>query len=560
MLASLIFTSNITNCASEKELPLFGGESTIEQISTCADPTDDYWNNMREVSSDWGLDLELPGWNTHHECNIIPGGVVAQDLNMDGWDDLLFLNHEGSAWVYQNVNGESVQSIDIDRALFVDRPALSLGAMDFTGDGLPDLVQTGVGYLAISENLGDFEFGNWDVIINESGFPYSCFGSFSAGDIDQDGDLDIVLAGTDLAVAEGIYPGTEYPEVIGAPTLLLENTSVGWEVVRELSPWEDVAELSVLQILSDYDNDGDLDIISSTDRSDGIHYPPMALWQNERNFTLEDVAPELGIDLPISGMGLGSNDLNGDGFLDYCISDVSNHLICLMSMQDGFYLGGESLGLDVEPDTLPNVPTEWTTEDITGTVIWSGWSIIMQDLDNNGLLDIAVTGGNPPDYGSVEHSDIIAWQPDWLWIGTNEGFKDLDVNHPFLNPRGMYGMAGVDLNKDGHLELIKSPANGRIEIWTSDCTTNNWIEIDLLGFDMNAEAFGAKVFTHFGDSVDIQEVHGLLTMGQSPSRIHVGLGSTKSVEKIEVWWPDGARSTHPNPEVNRRIRLRHPDL
>ena len=515
---------------------------------------------MREVGSDWGLNLELPGWNTHHECNIIPGGVVAQDLNMDGWDDLLFLNHEGSAWVYKNINGESLQSVDIDRPLFVDRPALSLGAMDFTGDGLPDLIQTGVGYLAISENLGNFTFANWDVIINESGFPYSCFGSFSAGDLDQDGDLDIVLAGTDLAVAEGIYPGTEYPEVIGAPTLLLENTSIGWEVVRELSPWEGVAELSVLQILSDYDNDGDLDIISSTDRSDGIHYPPMALWQNESNLTLEDVAPELGIDLPISGMGLGSNDLNGDGLLDYCISDVSNHLICLMSMQDGFYLGGESLGLEVEPDTLQNVPTEWTTEDITGSVIWSGWSIIMQDLDNNGLLDIAVTGGNPPDYGSVEYSNIIAWQPDWIWIGTDEGYKDIGVNHPFINTNGMYGMAGVDLNKNGHLELVKSPANGQIEIWTSDCTTNNWIEIDLLGIDMNTEAFGAKVFTHFGDSVDIQEVHGLLAMGQSPSRIHVGLGSTKSVKKIEVWWPDGVRSTHPNPEVNRRIRLRHPDL
>ena len=26
----------------------------------------------------------------------------------------------------------------------------------------------------------------------------------------------------------------------------------------------------------------------------------------------------------------------------------------------------------------------------------------MQDLDNDGLLDIAVTGGAPPDYGSVE--------------------------------------------------------------------------------------------------------------------------------------------------------------
>ena len=80
-----------------------------------------------------------------------------------------------------------------------DRPALSLGAMDLTGDGLPELIQTGVGYLAIAQNMGDFEFDDWELVINEPGFPYSCFGSFSTGDLDQDGDLDIVLVGTDLA-------------------------------------------------------------------------------------------------------------------------------------------------------------------------------------------------------------------------------------------------------------------------------------------------------------------------------------------------------------------------
>ena len=104
-------------------------------------------------------------------------------------------------------------------------------------------------------------------------------------------------------------------------------------------------------------NDGDVDIISSTDRSDGIHYPPMAVWNNEGNLEFTDVAQNLVLRSQTSGMGLGSNDLNKDGLLDYCISDVADHLICLMSTEDGFYLGGESLGLEVEPTELPNVLT-----------------------------------------------------------------------------------------------------------------------------------------------------------------------------------------------------------
>jgi hypothetical protein len=558
MLSTILFTANTLTCQPKSNDNISFGNSDSSN-DTCLSPTTNYWQNLTEASNNFGLNLELPGWTDHHECNIIPGGVVAQDLNKDGWDDLLFLNHEGSPWVYQNVNGERLVEQHIDIALFdSDRPAISLGALDLTGDGLPDLIQTGVGYLAISENLGEFQFDNWELLINESGFPYSCFGSFSAGDLDQDGDLDIVLAGTDLAHTPGVYPGTEYPDVIGAPTLLIENTSVGWEVVRELSPWDEIAELSVLQILTDYDNDGDLDIISSTDRSDGINYPPMAVWNNSGALQFNDIAEELGVALPISGMGLGSNDLNKDGLLDYCISDVANHLICLLSTEDGFYLGGESLGLEVNPTDLPNVSEDWTDETSMSNATWSGWSIIMQDLNNDGLIDIASTAGAPPDYGSVAYSDLTHFQPDWVWMGTQEGYKDLDPSHPFINPANMYGMVSVDLDRDGHTEIIKAPASGSPELWKPKCTDNNWIEIDLLGIDQNIEAYGAKIFTTFGNRTDIQEIHGLVTMGQSPSLVHVGLGSSNTVDNVEIWWPDGERSYHSNVPINRRIVLKHP--
>ena len=559
-LAIIIFVS----CGEEEEAGFsFGGTQPVEQ---CLNPVEDTWNALTENAQSRGVVLDMPGWTENHECNVIPGGVVAQDLNNDGWEDLVFLNHEGSPWVFRNLTDGQFAPVSIDLPLFDStRPALSLGAMDFTGDGLPELIQTGMGYLAIAENKGDFTFGDWELIVNESGFPYSCFGSFSAGDLDQDGDLDIVLAGTDLAIEPGIWPGTDYPDLWGAYTLLLENSSVGWQTVRELTPWEGVAGLSVLQILTDFDNDHDLDILSSSDRSDGIYYPPMALWQNhgvvEAELELQDIAPELGIDLPLSGMGLGSNDLNQDGDLDYCISDVANAFTCLLSDgYGGFYEGARSLNLEIDPTLMSDVDEVWTNNDPDIWVAWSAWSIIMQDINNDGSLDVAATGGAPPDYGAVNLSEITLWQPDWLWTGTESGFEYVDVEHPFFDSQGMYGMVSADLDRDGYRELIKAPAQGNPQIWTNPCGRYNWLEINLKGIDNNPEAFGAKIIVEYGDRTDIQEVHGLLTMGQSPSSIHIGLGELQSAKRIEIWWPDGQISTYVDIAANQHVTFKHPSL
>lgn len=559
-LAILIFVS----CGEEEESGFsFGGTQPVEQ---CLNPVEDTWTALTENAENRGVVLDMPGWTENHECNVIPGGVVAQDLNNDGWEDLVFLNHEGSPWVFRNLTDGQFAPVSIDLPLFDStRPALSLGAMDFTGDGLPELIQTGMGYLAIAENKGDFTFGDWELIVNESGFPYSCFGSFSAGDLDQDGDLDIVLAGTDLAIEPGVLPGTDYPDLWGAYTLLLENSSVGWQTVRELTPGEGVASLSVLQILTDFDNDHDLDILSSSDRLDGIYYPPMALWQNhgvvEAELELKDIAPELGIDLPLSGMGLGSNDINQDGDLDYCISDVANAFTCLLSDgYGGFYEGARSLNLEIDPTLMSDVDEVWTNNDPDTWVDWSAWSIIMQDINNDGLLDVAATGGAPPDYGTVNLSEITLWQPDWLWKGTEAGFEYIDVEHPFFDSQGMYGMVSADLDRDGYRELIKAPAQGNPQIWTNPCGRYNWLEINLKGIDNNPEAFGAKVIVEYGDRTDIQEVHGLLTMGQSPSSIHIGLGELQSAKRIEVWWPDGQTSTYVDIAANQHVTFKHPSL
>ena len=77
--------------------------------------------------------------------------------------------------------------------------------------------------------------------------------------------------------------------------------------------------------------------------------------------------------------------------------------------------------------------------------------------------------------------------------------------------------------------------------------------------DKNVEAYGAKIITKVGNRTDIQEIHGLVSLGQSPSLVHIGLGTSDTVDNVEVWWPDGERSSHSNLPINRRVVLKHPN-
>ena len=84
-----------------------------------------------------------------------------------------------------------------------------------------------------------------------------------------------------------------------------------------------------------------------------------------------------GADLEMAAMGLDSADLNADGQLDYCITDVGRPL-CLVSQGDGLYAeGGASLG--VYPDGVGGAGAFLSTV---------GWSLDFADLDNDGWMDL----------------------------------------------------------------------------------------------------------------------------------------------------------------------------
>ena len=323
-----------------------------------------------------------------------------------------------------------------------------------------------------------------------------------------------------------------------------------------------------MQQFTDKDNDGDLDLMSGTDRPLGGTLPPLAFWTNVGGGSgglpdLVDVAPEQGADVLASAMGLGINDFNQDGYLDYCMSDVAPSLTCLMSLDDeGYYDAAVAYGFTPDITSHPSLPEDWwDRQPNSGETLWVSWGIALVDIDNDRWLDMAVAAGPPPDGGSVSLSNVHDWQPDWLWMGARPGaFVAQDPStHAFSSTDSHYGLVHADLDGDGYRELIVGPYEGRPKIYDNPCGANNWLEVDIVGPADNKGAYGTQVWLNRGNWVDRQQIESTVAVGQGPGTLHFGLGDLQTVPRLTVRWLDAEPTVLEDVAVNRKLTIWHPD-
>lgn len=185
------------------------------------------------------------------------------------------------------------------------------------------------------------------------------------GDLDQDGDLDLVAPGGGLS-----------PDSPDATPLVLRNDGNAWV------PWAELGTeplKSQAPLLTDRDNDGDLDLLLVNDLSTRTTFWKNHLHENGAVSWTED-ANAVGMGLSMAGMGMDTADLNGDGTVDWCFSDVGPSR-CFLSDSEGWYQAQSGL----EP-THP-----------TGRFGTTGWSLSLADLNNDGFVELLqASGQNSP--------------------------------------------------------------------------------------------------------------------------------------------------------------------
>jgi hypothetical protein len=435
---------------------------------------------------------------------------------------------------------------------------------DFNEDGYLDILQTvGAEGLASEPEPLTLFYGSRDGFVAHTFSDLIVLWQPSLGDVDGDGDLDVLLAGSDRWLrndGENLSNQrlTGMPAEAGAFIREFEAADIDGDGHMDLFalaalPAEEepfsrdfilwghgdgsfTAETDSLTRDKtggkgfdaqwvDWNGDGIQEIYVANDQ--GYAFTPNVLWSYSAG-EWEDLAPVLHADLAHDAMGVDAGDLNGDGFPDlYLTAAVENSL--LLSQTDGTFADA-TLSLNASP---------LVSADDLAPMAWAG---LWVDHDNDGTLNLLVTQGYWWDALDGPRPEA----PVNLLSITDGRFVDIATSVG-IDARGSFrGAVAEDFNGDGIQDFLLSTLFGPPMLYLSEgCTSDTWIDVTAPpGSTVTVVADGLRRVGWVSTS------SGFGSAG--PPTAHFGLGTAEAIDHISVILPGGRSLRHDGPFQPRR--------
>ena len=236
---------------------------------------------------------------------IIGKGIASGDLNNDGWPDLVLATERGALF-YKNIGGR-FELVDVEQGVLKNENLFIVALVDADNDGAQDLFASAYGgnnYLLLNRSNG---FEEAELIRLDGNQRLTLSAGFA--DIDQDGDLDIVLGNWSSGV-EKLFS----PEASTNAILFRENDSYRTVELNDIKGETN----SVL--IADVNGDGRPDLLFGNDRTvPDIYY----LGTTEHHFA--PIVRDEGI-VPVTSMftmSLDTADFNNDLIPDIFSTDMT---------------------------------------------------------------------------------------------------------------------------------------------------------------------------------------------------------------------------------------------
>ena len=460
------------------------------------------------------------------------------DLDNDGDYDIVVREDYSYLRLFNN-NGDG--TFDLGQSLYAtyDGPygpyqsRITVGSpsfMDVDADGDMDLV-LGIPYYGITKfflnnndgtagSLPTFthQTGPWNPI-TKTGNPFDNLGISHYGQsfffIDHDGDSDLDVLITERGVLStdpqlfyyentgssqftpGTIPGlpalpfTDYGlrlrailsdiDQDGELDILLgrDNGDIlflkggGGIFTNQTGPWDPVGKTgnpfdeidlgnSSYPALMDFDLDGDQDIVFGYSAPYLQNIEPLALFENKGNGVFDR---KIFLDNPFGGAATGSEavpyfvDIDGDGQLDALLGGKYGNSLTYYKNNNGVF------DLVLGPESPFN-------DILTGFTFWEGAKPVYIDIDDDGDLDLVTGsyGGNitffKNESGILTRQVMDAANP-FFALGTPTNYDYLTGNYYSVHISGNYNTAidMVDIDNDGDLDLFSGDDDGTVDFF-----------------------------------------------------------------------------------------------
>jgi hypothetical protein len=406
------------------------------------------------------------------------------DMNGDNLDDVVSISSTNVRISYQQPGG-TFSVVNIPTTQAVNTPSWSMSVGDIDANGQMDLLYGG----------GDgvtFMYANEDgtAFTQVSGPEYVFSQRSNFVDINNDGHLDAF-------VCHDVQPNVYYLND-GEGNLSFNQGGLG--------DTPDGGNYGSIWI--DYDSDGDIDMFIAKCRGGNSAANINQLHRNNGDGTFTEVGAQVGLADNVQTWSSAWGDFDNDGNNDVIVGASS------------FVNGGHKV--------MRNNGT--TFDDVTAGTGWDQFfstSIehVAHDFDNNGYLDVLAGGGV-----------IMLNNGDMTFSAASTGVSGGSVG---------------DLNNDGFLDVLN---DGTIRMNVPN--ENNWIKINTIGTQSNKNGIGARVTitSSMGPQMrDVKSGDGFRYM--SSLTAHFGIGQDTEIEEVVVYWPSGLVSVIPSPEINTTINI-----
>lgn len=459
--------------------------------------------------------------------DLVGASVLVADLNGDGWDDLFAPGRGVHHLWWGGPDGFAQDDAALDGLDLSDASSASAVRLD---EGLP--------YVLVTRYQAENRLIRFDgeAFVDHTaswGLGGTSWRHVAAafGDMDRDGDLDLFIGTYGPRPADAFAHPDDFEAA--DPPLLYRNDGGRFTLVEDLFSGPITKSHTFSAAFLDLDDDGHPELYIVNDF--GWVRPNLLLWNRPEGLVPDDGSA--GLHIPFAGMGLGIGDLNDDLIPDLVQSSWRDASV-LVSREGTWFEHARLRG--VMPVLGP------------GYRQFFGWGTVMEDLNLNARLDIAMGFGEWDEWQSFPE------QRDALYLQQPDGtFEDASEAYGFDAMGPTRGVVAADLNHDGHPDLVVRRFDEDLNLYLGTCTPRRWLTVRLQQPGPNPDAVGARVVVQASSGRQARWV----VAGTAPlhaaggPELRFGLNRAERVDALEVRWPDGEVSVLRDLDVDARLEI-----